>query len=347
MGRRADHHGGNVATAYCTDCRSADELCDFHRRARHLASTSVAPPSPRVSWESSTLEQLGFVDAPAIYSELAPSNRSYLDPVTGLPEPELPADWKPQRIRLRQLTNSHAHWGAIAGLLALAALAVAAYLIWDRAGQEQAAELQLAAGELSTALSEVEPALSLHDPSGAAAAATSLLALDASARSLFDLASGLPATTENTMRAAAVEASSSALTLRSTLGAAWSYRAQLEPLGRVPILEDTGDPIEMSEGLTGWQVELAPLLVPTAAAPELTEHATAVAEFVAGLEVWKTEYLDRLAAGDSPGARQSLDRLQSQLDRLTSDLSVVLDAMAATATDSLRQAREALTELSP
>jgi hypothetical protein len=144
-----------------------------------------------------------------------------------------------------------------------------------------------------------------------------------------------------------VTASSSGLGLRSTLGAAWTYRAELEPLWRVPVLTDDGDPIEMAEELTGWQVELAPLLVPAPPSDQFNDHAAAVAAFVAGLDPWKTEYLDRLAGGDRAGAGQSLDQMRAQLDGLAADLSALTETMLDDASADLNEARQALAMLSP
>ena len=50
---------------------------------------------------------------------------------------------------------------------------------------------------------------------------------------------------------------------------------------------------------------------------------------------------------DAAAARQSLDQLRSRLDALAGDLSTVLDGLAATASDQLRHAREALSGLTP
>jgi hypothetical protein len=121
----------------------------------------------------------------------------------------------------------------------------------------------------------------------------------------------------------------------------------MEPLWRVPRLVEDGDPVEMAEVMTSWQVDIAPLLVPSAPTSELNDHAVAVAQFVAGLDAWKTEYLDRLAGEDGAAARQSLDLLRAQLDVLAADLSTVLEGLAVEASAELSQARQALAVLSP
>ena len=320
--------------------------------SRRIADRPQMASSPRASsvgllerdesdpgLEFSMLESLGFYsDDTALVITLPESRVPGIAPTLPPPDarsqvPDLEIkDWHPHVIARSRLGGSRLSSLAILGLAVTLILLMALVASLLRAPADtavrQSSKMSEAATELAGSLSRLDAVMAA--PSGEVAESTSLLlAVDRSARQLFDLAASLPE--DNLSRQAAIGAAQSALAMEAAVGDALNYRVVLQPLWDSPQLAGVIDSTEAASLLATWQIELSEMLESLPSNPALEAHAVQVATFVENLDGWRIDYLDALTAGNTVAAGAAEADLEGQLALLAQAGEETLGAIFAAA----------------
>lgn len=226
-------------------------------------------------------------------------------------------NWKPHVIARSKLGGGRLSSSLIVALSITLVVLVALVLGLVRApGREALQEGQQVATEvrdLTVALTGLDPILA--DATTDVAEATPLLiAVDTSARELFDAASQLGDDLEQqVLRQSAASIAQRALDLESLVGDSLSYRLVLNPLWRSPDLAGLVDPTQAAAAIATWQAQLGDMIEALPMTPELATHVEQVRGFIQSLETWRTAYMDALSADDMTGADAAVADLEGQL----------------------------------
>lgn len=292
------------------------------------------------------MEILGFSDSASTWSD-TPVEAPPVTPRRGRHEATV-ADLRPEEFGSR-LTGSNIRWGVTALVaLTLAGLAWLGYWLYQRPivlQEESLAAVSARAEELQETL----PALQRFNEDLLAAeptvAASSLTAVEASARSLFEASGGLGAGQDG-IRAAASQASSSTLDAIRLVGEARSYRAAVAPLLETPALQTDPELVALDEAARrfgDWQLGFDAMrgALPDGVLPEVTDQLDALSGDLATV---MGDYVDALRTDNAIAAESvladlglELGAIGDELDGAIAEIQTRVDARISQASDALGQ----------
>jgi hypothetical protein len=285
--------------------------------------------------EVSMLETLGFYD-PATIVSVSVDSTNTRSPVPNqdreLLPPQVPTEpspkkslipdidlsgWKPHVIARSKLGRGRISSLTIVGLsvtlVVLVALVAGLLRGPGRQAEQRGEAVAAQINDLTLALTGLDPILT--DATTDVAEATPLLiAVDDSARRLFDAAAQLGDEPEQqVLRQSATSLAERALDLESLIGDALSYRLVLNPLWRSPQLVGLVDPTQAAAAIATWQSQLGDMAETLPLTPALADHVSLVRDFIADLDDWRFGYMDSLAVDDLASAEAAVADLEGQL----------------------------------
>jgi len=331
-----------------------------------VAASSVgviehSPLSRQHLLEVSVLESLGFYDPDSALAVTvtdskpdSPTGHMVLNAPAPTPSPEVKPDrrrslipdidlfnWKPHVIARSKLGHGRISSTTIVvlslTLVVLVALVAGLLRAPGRQAAQEGQQVTDQVAELTAALTGLDPVLA--DATTDVAEATPLLiAIDTSARNLFDAASELGDDPEQAvLRQSATSVAQRALDLETLVGDSLSYRLVLNPLWRSPELQGLIDPTQAAAAIATWQAQLGDMIEALPVSAELSTHVEQVRAFVDGLEDWRVDYMDALATEDLAGAEAAVADLEGQLALLAQSGEETLSAIFADAGSERRR----------
>jgi hypothetical protein len=329
--------------------------------ASSVAVIEHSPLSRQHLLEVSVLESLGFYDpesaiavtvsdttqvsstghmvlnapAPPPSSEVKPDHRRSLIPDIDL------SNWKPHVIARSKLGQGRISSTTIVvlslTLVVLVAMVAGLLRAPGRQAVQEGRQVTDQVAELTAALTGLDPVLA--DATTDVAEATPLLiAVDSSARNLFDAASELGDDPEQAiLRQSATSVAQRALDFETLVGDSLSYRLVLNPLWRSPELQGLIDPTQAAAAIATWQAQLGDMIEALPVSAELSTHVEQVRAFVNGLEDWRIDYMDALAVEDLAEAEAAVADLEGQLALLAQSGEETLTAIFADAGSERRR----------
>lgn len=316
-------------------------------------------PSPHLL-EVSVLESLGFFDPHSAIAVTVDDSQPTLQspqmvleqpaarltdnkanqPRSLIPDIDL-SGWRPHVIARSKLVGGRLSTTTIIVLSITLVIAVALVAGLLRAPSRQASQagnlVSTQVAELTAALTGLDPVLA--DATTDVAEATPLLiAVDTSARDLFEAAAGLGSDPEQAvLRQSATTVAERALDLESLVGDSLSYRLVLNPLWRSPELQGLIDPTQAAAAIATWQAQLGDMVDALPVSQELSTHVEQVRAFVDGIEEWRIDYMNALATDDLVEAEGAVADLEGQLALLAQSGEETLTMIFADASAERRR----------
>lgn len=220
------------------------------------------------------------------------------------------------------------------GTVLTVAVALLVAVAWFMAGRGDAtvdatlSEIDQASEALIETLIETDPVIAdfstgnLTDRGAAAAASTGL---DATARTLFDHASNLPATDEwADLRSQTVSLSDRSIATARLLSRTTSYVATVEVMFNRPAYPLAADDMEIGDVAEMTAIWVSRFIATSASLPDvnaLESHHAEIDALAVTLPDWQSRYLDALRAGDIEAAGAAVGDLEEAVLTLESELS--------------------------
>jgi hypothetical protein len=261
------------------------------------------------------------------------------------------ADWAPTEVTER-LGGRSFRWGVLLFSVAvIAALAGAAWWIYQRPATEAAAATAAViddAENLQSSLTGLEEFNAGLEVAGEDADTAGLFVADAAARQLFADSGALPAT-ESATRSAAAAASSATLDGVRLASDAHAYLNAVGPILVAPDLETDPNLVELDEAARSfgdWQLRFDQVrtALPDGVLPGITEQLDVLS---GDLSAILTAYVDALRTDDGGAVTEVLAGLSGRLQDVAGELETELVATKAEVTDRIAEARAALTNRCP
>lgn len=298
----------------------------------------------------SSMESLGFSNPSSVWSDSpivpTPAPGRHIDPN---PVPDSLADWQPEEFEDRLSTNN-IRWSVLvtAFVLLAAAGGVGLWLYQRPAAQAEAsvAAATLQAEDLLATLPALQTFNEALLGTGEGDDPTSLFAVDAAARALFDVSGDLDASA-GSARSAAASASGAALDGVRLAGDARSYRVAVVPILVPPELETDPNLIELDEAARNfgsWQLRFDDVrtALPDGVLTATTEQLDVLSGDLASI---LTQYVDTLREDDQVGAQAVLTTLVRRLADVDEQMTRSLIEAQERVADRIVEAEAALTTM--
>ncbi|MFZ0014216.1 MAG: hypothetical protein WAL25_08890 [Acidimicrobiia bacterium] len=302
------------------------------------------------------MESLGFSNPSSTWSDTpaSPTTSPYVElkgrHVAPPPVPDTLADWQPEDFGGR-LNGSNVRWSVIGlVLIVLGGLGALGFWLYQRPATQAAASATAAmarADNLSTVLPDLEAFnASLSTPTETPDP-TTLFAVDAAARSLFEASGDLPAGDAGT-RTAAASASGAALDGARLAGDARAYQLAVLPILVAPELETDPNLIELDEAARrfgDWQLLFDDVrnALPDGVMAATTEQLDILSGDFASI---LSAYVDALRTDDQAVTDDVLTGLGSRLDEIAEQMASSTSDVQQRVAARIEEARAALEQLS-
>ena len=304
----------------------------------------------------SFMESLGFSDAVSVWSDRPPPSRSSPQPPqpshqrgrheASPPLPDPLAGWTPAEVGSR-LSGGNFRWG-LATLLTSVVAGLTFFGFWllqrpNLEAESLMTEVLARAGSLEAGLDALERINGELSGPAVSADTSDLLAVETTARALFQISANIP-TMDPETRAAVTGAASTALDAARMLNSALSYRQAVIPILVSPDLETDPTLIELDEAARAfgdWQLgfDNVRTALPSSVLSDVTNELDALSR---ELPTLLRAYVDALREDDQAGVTAVITDLDGRLGEVEDSLGSALTGVQESVTTRIEDARHAL-----